>query len=166
MDDDVPLGASPDDNGVTDAYLVDVETRMVVNKAGEVEAVEVRTLSAELIAELNRMRADLDKMPLAVRRQLSPAKFYTTSLDGGDKERGIGVYKLVARVALPWCSIALSSVAAERVFAQTRLMEQNNRLQRKSSTWLNELMCFAYECAIEKHFEATVATIPSDIGKI
>lgn len=45
MDDDVPLGASPDDNGVTDADLVDVETRMVVNKAGDVEAVEVRTLS-------------------------------------------------------------------------------------------------------------------------
>ena len=45
VDDDVPLGASPDDNGVTDADLVDVETRMVVNKAGDVEAVEVRTLS-------------------------------------------------------------------------------------------------------------------------
>lgn len=48
MDDDVPLGASPDDNGITDADLVDVETRMVVNKAGEVEAVEVRTLSGSL----------------------------------------------------------------------------------------------------------------------
>ena len=29
---DVPLGATPDDNGVTDADLVDVETRMEVNK--------------------------------------------------------------------------------------------------------------------------------------
>ena len=85
---------------------------------------------------------------------------------GGEKERGIGVYELVALVALPWCSIALSSVTAERVFAQTRLMEQTNRLQRKTSTWLNELMCVANEWKIEKHFEATVATIPSDIGKI
>ena len=162
---DVPLGATPDDYGVTEADLIDVKTRMVVNDAGEVEAVEVRTLSAELIAELNRMRADLDKMPLAVRKQLTPAEFYTSSL-AGDEKRGIGVYKLVARVALPWCSIALSSVAAERVFAQTRLMEQTNRLQRKPSTWLNELMCVANEWKIEKHFEATVATIPSDIGKI
>ena len=163
---DVPLGATPDDYGVTEADLIDVKTRMVVNDAGEVEAVEVRTLSAELVAELNRMRTDQEKMLPAVRLQLTPAKFYTTSLDGGDEKRGIGVYKLVARVALPWCSVALSSVAAERVFAQMRLMEQTNRLQRKTSTWLNELMCVANEWKIEKHFEATVATIPSDIGKI
>ena len=31
---------------------------------------------------------------------------------------------------------------------------------------LNELMCVANEWKIEKHFEATVATIPSDIGQI
>ena len=97
------------------------------------------------------MRADLDKMPRAVRRQLIPAKCYTTSLDGSEKERGIGVYELVACVALPWCSIALSSVTAERVFAQMRLMEQTNRLQRKPSTWLNELMCVANEWKIEEH---------------
>ena len=103
------------------------------------------------------MRTDQEKMLPAVRPQLTPAKFYTTSLDGGDEKRG--VHKLVARVALPWCF-------AERVFAQMRLMEQTNRLQRKTSTWLNELMCIANEWKIEKHFEATVATIPSDIGKI
>jgi hypothetical protein len=160
-----PLGADPSDYGVENPALIVETSKTIYDDEGEAKEVVQRRLSPEFIAEYNRMSEDLSKMTTVMRNDLKPSEFWTTSLNGGDKARGIGVYKLVAAVALPWCAIATSSVAAERFFAKMRLMEQANRLQRKISTWQDECMCVGNHWLVEKNFEKVCKEIPSDLGK-